>query len=263
MQSGRAALVRTPDDERILIDGGANSDIIRKLTEILPFYSKRIDKIIATTGEGRNVGGLIEVLNRYEVGEVILPTYSATSLGLVDSDDQIYRVFIDTLEKKGIPVKNVKAGDELLISDISDINVLESVKADILFPALPDNFAYSKSSAPEIVLRIIYDKTSFLLWGGATPKIQKSAANSRDRISALIVSNSATASNTAKQAIESWNPKYLIYSKSPSRSISDLSAKKEDPIASIPEHNRFNLKENGTVRIISDGSEIKIESMGR
>src|ERR1700690_3654211 len=48
LKSGRSYFIRTPDDKRILVDGGANSEIIGELTRILPFYSRRIDSLIAT-----------------------------------------------------------------------------------------------------------------------------------------------------------------------------------------------------------------------
>ena len=67
LSSGRSIFIRTPEDKRILIDGGGNSDIVDELTQILPFYSRRIDAVVATNSEGNNVSGLIDVLNRYIV----------------------------------------------------------------------------------------------------------------------------------------------------------------------------------------------------
>lgn len=265
--SGRAVFVRTPNDERILIDGGANSEVVRKITKILPFWSRRIDKIVATNGLGKNVGGLIDVLNRYEVGEAIVPKYTVESLGLVSSTDQIYATFVEKLDELDLLIKEVAADERLVFDRERDggkgrSDILSPPTAEVLFPADPDDFEYSKTSAPEIILKITHGSTSFVIFGGGTPKIQKfvAAAESRDRISVLVVSNSATYSNTAAQAIEQWNPGFLVYSKSTTGSLSSGSVGKEkdDPIASIPEANRYNIKEKGTVKIVSNGSQVTI-----
>lgn len=83
--------IRTADDRRILINGGANGDIVGRLTGLLPFYSRRIDEIIATDDDSKNVTGLVEVLNRYEVGEAIFR--------VATSDEPAYDVFLKSAEK--------------------------------------------------------------------------------------------------------------------------------------------------------------------
>ncbi len=257
--SGRSVFIHTPDDERILIDGGSNSEVVRKITKILPFWSRRIDTVIATNSLGKNVGGLIEILNRYEVGEAIVSKFTVESLGLASSTDQIYGTFIERTDELGLSVKKAASGERLVF------DLEHGIGVEVLFPTNPDTFEYSKTSAPEIILKITYGSTSFVIFGGGTPKIQKFIAAStefRDPISALIVSNSATYSNTAAQAIEQWNPEFFVYSKSttsPSSSGSG-SKEKENPIASIPEANRYNIKEKGTVKIVSDGSQVRIET---
>jgi beta-lactamase superfamily II metal-dependent hydrolase len=65
LKSGQSAFIRTPDDRRILVNGGSNSEIIRRISKRLPFYSRRIDALIVTDTSAKNVSGLIDVLERY------------------------------------------------------------------------------------------------------------------------------------------------------------------------------------------------------
>jgi hypothetical protein len=293
LKSSQAVFIRTPNDRRILINGGANSDIIRQLTKILPFYSRRIDAIIATDADGKNVSGLIDVMNRYSVNKVIIPEISLESLGLSTTTDQIYSVFIDAIKNKNIHVKEVRAGDRVIF----DAN--NSVYADILFPISRELFKYSKASPPQLVTRISFGSNSIMLLNDATTKIQKfialgmmnasvtmptgrqapvEAATSVDLAKptktlrraeegagtdTLIVFNNASPDNLATELMNELRPEYLIYLKSLSSSSSKSATsknKKVDPLFYLLDDHRFNMKEKGIVKIVSDGSELKVEN---
>jgi hypothetical protein len=49
-----AVFLQTSGGKRILINGGGNSEIIRKITKVIPFYSRHIDTIISTNEEDKN-----------------------------------------------------------------------------------------------------------------------------------------------------------------------------------------------------------------
>ncbi len=147
-----SVFIRTPSDKRVLINGGSNSEIVRRITEILPFYSRHIDLIIATDVEGKSVSGLVDVLNRYSVDRVI---------GMSSSSDPIYKTF----KKAAKRLESVKAGDIIRFDD--------DVSAEVIFPLPEDQFKYSNASNPEILMRIRYGSNSFILAGQATTKVLK------------------------------------------------------------------------------------------
>ncbi len=273
LSSGRSMFIRTPDDKRIVVDGGANFEIIRHLSKILPFYSRRIDAVIVTNTEGKNVGGLIDLVQRYEIGQVYLPAVTLQSLALASSSDQVFDVFMKVLNEKSLPLHKIGAGDFVILDKKSPIN--------ILFPADSSNFAYSKTSAPEILFELFFGQTRIVFMGDASNKTQKFiASNSLNNINSfafpeftdvLIVSRSALPANIAGQLIEKIKPRYLVYSKSPtSRSYkqtqaSSSSKKKKESIDSleyIKADQRFNLKEKGTVKVVSDGIHVNIGYVG-
>jgi beta-lactamase superfamily II metal-dependent hydrolase len=273
LNSGRSMFIRTPEDNRILIDGGANSEVIRELSKILPFYSRRIDVVIATNTEGKNITGLIDVIERYKIDQVYLPAVTLETLGLASSTDQIYATLLDTLKRENIEIKKVAAG----------VNMFSTGKMAIkaLFPADSGDFAYSKASAPEILFNISFGTKSLMFLGGASNKVQKFVALANtNKTDALIVSHSALPANIAKQLIDQIHPDYLIYSKTiSSQSIKSSASlktsvitanattsitknkKKEivDPLEYLDGSKRFNLKEKGVIKITSDGMTIKIE----
>ncbi|MEI7463110.1 MAG: hypothetical protein WCK03_01790 [Candidatus Taylorbacteria bacterium] len=264
LKSGRSVFIRTPNDKRILIDGGANSDIIRELTEIIPFYSKRIDTIIATNTDGKNISGLIDVLDRYVVDHIYQPSITTKSLMLTRSTDQIYETFIGELTKKGIEVHNITASESLRLDT--------GVDARILFPTNKTDFVYSKASAPELLMTITYGKTSITLLGSASLKIQKYIATSLEtpiindgrvikdmKESVVIFSNSALPTNISKSLIDKLEPKYFVYSKILNSSSKTLQKAKIDPLSIVDIDKRVNLKETGNIHFVSDGSSIDIK----
>ncbi|MES2314674.1 MAG: hypothetical protein V4524_01925 [Patescibacteria group bacterium] len=247
--------IRTPQDERVLINGGANGDIIRYLTKVIPFYSRRIDTVILTNDITNNVTGLIDIVNRYKIGSVIIPTLTMRDLGSASSTDQIYGAFIDAVNAQGILIKEVTRGDELNFSGL---------KIEILFPVSVNEFAYSKASGPELVLKISYGSCSFLLIGDASTKIQKfivqnSSTNTlADSLSSnvLIIPHGASASSLSLDLVNTVRPEFIVYSQSVASGKS--TSKKVDPLYMILKDHRFNIQQKNTVKVFSDGESVQI-----
>ena len=64
---GDAALITTPRGETVLIDGGPDSRILRRLGERLLFFRRRIDYVLYTHYHSDHITGLVSVFRRYEV----------------------------------------------------------------------------------------------------------------------------------------------------------------------------------------------------
>src|SRR3989338_11508433 len=70
---GDAIFVDSPQHGRALIDGGANRKVLSELGKILPFADQRIDIIVETHPDKDHIGGLPEVVSRYNVGLFLEP----------------------------------------------------------------------------------------------------------------------------------------------------------------------------------------------
>lgn len=68
---GDAIFIRTPQKHHILIDGGPGNVILEKLKKELPFFYNSIDLLIVTHPHDDHVSGSMEVLERYQVKEII------------------------------------------------------------------------------------------------------------------------------------------------------------------------------------------------
>src|SRR3989344_4405648 len=195
LNRGHAVFIRTPKNENILINGGQNSEIIKELTRILPFYERRIDILIMTSAEHRNVGGLVDIIKRYEVKKIIEPILLATSTALY--------VFEDVLRNKNISVEKVGKGDTFFTKEF---------KFHVLFPDL--DFKYNKTSRKEMVLLMEYGSTTMLLLGNVSKTIQKSFITEplfhSTKIDIVEYDHSAINSNTSEELFSKLNPEYVI-----------------------------------------------------
>jgi competence protein ComEC len=69
---GEAILVRTADDQTLLIDGGLDpTSLGQKLDNHLPAWQHSLDMVILTSPRSDHLSGLLDVVDRYSIGQVI------------------------------------------------------------------------------------------------------------------------------------------------------------------------------------------------
>ena len=68
---GDAILIRTPNNKNILVDGGPDDSVIYQLSKVLPSWDRNIDLMILTHSHADHLAGLLEVLDRFEVKEIL------------------------------------------------------------------------------------------------------------------------------------------------------------------------------------------------
>lgn len=182
LNRGHSVFLRTPHGKTILIDGGQSGDVLRELTKVFPFYRRRIDTLIVTSAAPKNVGGLVEVVERFQVGKVIEPNIMGTSTALV--------ALQKIIERKGLRVEKVEKGDEFEI---------DSIKFRVLFPD-PD-FKFNKTSLPELILHISYRTSTILLLGDVSKTIQKSVISEVGKVSIVEYAHAAAKSRVSPELL--------------------------------------------------------------
>ena len=77
---GESIFIRTPNDNRILVDGGsAEFEVSDTLRFLLPAWDRELDMVILTHPDADHVGGLPAVLNQFLVGTVLHSGVRASS----------------------------------------------------------------------------------------------------------------------------------------------------------------------------------------
>ncbi|MCJ7604533.1 MAG: ComEC/Rec2 family competence protein, partial [Dehalococcoidales bacterium] len=99
---GEAVLIRQGNSQ-VLIDGGPGPQAVTNgMADRMPFWDRTLEVLVLTHPHEDHLAGLVEVLRRYEVGQVLVPP--------IDSDSSLYREWQRLVEEKGITVTVVTAG---------------------------------------------------------------------------------------------------------------------------------------------------------
>jgi len=107
---GDSIFIQTSGRKQILIDGGPDTSVLRELSKAMPFWDRSIDLVVATHPHADHVGGIVEVLRRYQVGELIMNPTDYTSPVL----DELARV----IEERGVAVRGFGLGDRIEIGEL-------------------------------------------------------------------------------------------------------------------------------------------------
>lgn len=153
---GDSILIKTPQNQSILIDGGPNNKVLEKLGKYIFSFPKRIDVVILTHPHADHVTGLIEVLKRYNVGLVVIN-------GVYLKTDN-YNQFISAVENNEAKVLIAEVGEA--------IHFGEDLEFDII--AAPSGAATNENNANEtsIVGKLIYKDFSIMFMGDAPAQIE-------------------------------------------------------------------------------------------
>ncbi len=154
---GSAILIDAPNGNQALIDGGPSGAILNKLGEALPFSDRKIELVILTHPDSDHLSGLIEVLRRYEVGQIL-------ETGIADSSAE-YQVWNDLIEAKNVPVVFARAGQAIKIAD--------NLIIEILYPLdkiSGQNFKNTNNTS--IVSKLFYGKNILLFTGDAEGAVE-------------------------------------------------------------------------------------------
>jgi len=145
---GDAILIQTPNRQDILIDGGPSPQAIGlELGKKLPFWDRTIDLVILTQPQADHMTGLIEVLQKYEVLQVIDP-------GIVCNSTTCQQ-WLSLVDNREIKHEVGNAGQE--------VDLGGGIKLEVLHPPLhllqgtSDNIDNNGR-----VLRLNWNKVSFL-----------------------------------------------------------------------------------------------------
>ncbi|MFH0846082.1 MAG: ComEC/Rec2 family competence protein [Patescibacteria group bacterium] len=151
---GDAIFIESPSGKQILLDGGPNGKVLRELSQLMPFYDRTINILIASHPDADHIGGFPEVFKNYEIGEYF-------NSGVL-CDTALCEVLDENIRDEEIEKKILTRGQ---VIDLGDGAYLE-----ILFPDRDaTNFETNLAS---LVIKLVYGKNSFLLMGDSPKSIE-------------------------------------------------------------------------------------------
>lgn len=148
---GDAILVDLGETE-VLIDGGGRSPGVTSYLE--NYVNGSLEVMIATHPHADHIGGLIQVLDDFNVEEIWLNGHTHTS--------NTYSEFMDKVNDEGAEVNEARRGDTI---------VVDGLMFDVLHPVEP---LVSDINDNSIVLMLSYGDIDFLFTGDATTESENS-----------------------------------------------------------------------------------------
>lgn len=238
---GDAAFIEMPQRVQILIDGGPSGEkILEKLGKEMPFWDRTIDLVVLTHPEKDHLSGLLEVLERYKV-ENILWT------GVV-RDTAEYREWVKLIGEEGAKIFIAKSGEKLSFSvKLSFLNVLE-----ILYPLENlEGKVFKDSNNTSIVARFVFGETSFLFTGDATQSVEKLLPRLAGQLDSdvLKVGHHGSKTSTSKEFVEAVSPDIAVISAGKDNSYGHPHQSVLDNLAGV---RIFRTDLAGDIKIISD-----------
>jgi len=150
---GDAIMIKTSENRQILIDGGPDSTILKKLSKEMPFYDRTLDLVILTHPEKDHLSGLLEVLKRYRVKNIL---WTGIKRALPE-----WQEWENLIKKEGAVIEIAKTGEKVIIeAGSSDIYI------DVLSPMENlEGQEYKDSNSTSIVFKLVFGNISFLFTG--------------------------------------------------------------------------------------------------
>ena len=177
---GDAIFIETPSGRQILIDGGRpDSPILQRLSKYMPFYDRHIDIVVATHMDADHIGGLVDVLENFEVDMVLVSTSEANS--------PLSQKFWQVIEDKNIAVIKTETGDLFKLDT--------DIEMRTLHPA--PEFKTNDDNDTSLVFKLVYLEDSFLLTGDIEKRAEYALAQSGIDITADVLKVGHHGSNTS------------------------------------------------------------------
>ncbi len=235
--------------QQILVDGGPTPQAITlQLSKEMPFWDRTIDLVVLTHPHADHITGLVEVLNRYRVKQVLYP-------GL-DCNSFLYDKWLGLIEEKNIDYTLARAGHRI---DFGSGLVLETLN-----PPLPFlNGTYADIDNNSVVLRLVMGEVSFLLTGDIREAAEYELITHRSGLASVVlkVAHHGSSTSTTSEFLEAVSPQVAVilvggdnyFGHPTDEIINRLEAR-------VGKDNLYRTDIHGTVEFITDGTGLWVET---
>lgn len=238
---GDAIFIESPSGRQTLIDGGRDRSVLRELGEVMPWGDRTIDIVIPTHPDADHIGGLIDVLARYEVNTVIESS--------VEGDTDLWRALETAIEEERAKKITALRGQ---IIDLGDGAYIEILFPDRKVPRIETNMG-------SVVARLVYGDTAFMLTGDAPIAIEKfllALDGAHLKSDVLKAGHHGSRTSSSEAFVQVVNPDFAVFSRGCGNSYGHPH---EEVIAlfqgeGIP---TLDTCENGRITFVSDGVAVR------
>lgn len=198
---GDAIFIETPFKHQILIDGGSDETVISRLENRMPFWDKTIDLIVLSHPDKDHLFGLIEVLKRYQVKNILWTGIKAESL--------LYQEWLKAIEKEGAKI--------WIADDALKIKIAKNQFFDVIYPfeSLEGRQVSNKNNS-SIVMILNSNQQKVLFTGDAEKQVESWLKEKEINLKSQVLkaSHHGSKTGTSIEFLEAVQPEIAIISAS-------------------------------------------------
>ena len=237
---GDASLIQIPGNINILIDGGSRVKGPRVVSYLKSLGIKKLNIVIGTHPHEDHIGGLINVINAFEVDNVIDSGVSHTSY--------TYKRYLQAIAKKNINFLIPPVGESYKLNDDTELLICG--------PHKKNSNDLNNSS---VVAKLKYKDISFLFTGDAEKKQENQLLASGLDLSSTVlkVGHHGSKSSSTKNFLKKVNPIISIISVGASNAYGHPSQTVIDNLLSVGS-TVYRTDTTGNIVIETDGISLNV-----
>ena len=250
---GDAALIKTPDGQNILLDGGPDAAAARALGRLLPFWERTIDLVILSHPHDDHVNGLNDIFRRYEVRQAAYSGVVHTSPG--------YLAWLKLARNNSVPLLIIDRPQTIVLGDGCALHFLYPRESLL-------GRSVSNLNNSSLVAKLVYGETAFLFTGDIEGEVERELLSPADgeapgdagididlRAQVLKVGHHGSDTSSSAEFIAAVRPEIAVISVGADNKFGHPSPRVINRLErSGAATYRTDL--HGTVKIRSDGKEI-------
>jgi len=231
--------------QQVLVDGGPSPRAITgQLGNQMPFWDRTIELVVLTHPDRDHLSGLVEVLQRFRVKQVLF------AAGPIDSP--LHNQWWQLIVEKDIKYTIAQAGQQATLGEGITMSVLNP-------PAGAGNDTESNRDNQSVVLRLTDGKVSFLLTGDILADAERGLAGNRASLGSTVlkVPHHGSATSTTPEFLAVVNPQLAVISVGADNKFNHPS---EEALArlqnSLKPGHIYRTDQHGTVEFTTDGERL-------
>lgn len=241
---GDSIFLRSPGGKTMLVDGGPDGSFPVIESYLTSLGVAGLDVVVASHLHADHIGGLIQVVDTYPVGDFYYPPF--------DAESETYYNLLDALKESQSTVHQPLAGKNTLIpwDDSVEVRILAPYDAD-----------YQDFNDTSYMIRIRYGNTAVLLTGDTTELgetlARKAQPNHLFKADVLKVAHHGSSDGTFEEFLEAASPAIAVISVGtgndyghPDRALLDRLEERGITV--------YRTDEDGTVTMLLDGTSVTV-----
>lgn len=234
------SILITLGNSSMLIDAGNNDDGKAVVDFIAAKGISKLDIVVGTHPHEDHIGGLDDVINAFDIGEIIMPKVSHTT--------KTYKDVLTAIKNKNHTVTAAKAGQTYALGS-ANIQVISPVKDK-----------YENLNQYSAVMRLTYQNTSFLFTGDMEKANEDELLASLADVKAdvLKVAHHGSRTSSTSSFLSAVSPQYAIICVGEDNSYKHPNANVLSRLQNMMTVYRTDV--HGTITVTSDGQSISIDA---